>query len=441
MNPAIRISHLSKQYRIGSSQEASYRTLRETIMDSAARGWRRARALVSGNAAIRPAASSFWALDDVSLDVQPGEVIGVIGRNGAGKSTLLRILSRITEPTSGRVELRGRVASLLEIGTGFHFELTGRENIFLNGAILGMKRREIARRFDEIVAFADIGGFLDTPVKRYSSGMHVRLAFAVACHLEPEILLVDEVLAVGDHAFQRKCLGKLDQVSRSGRTVLFVSHNMPAVANLCQRVAVLERGRLTYLGECRRGVAHYLDGQREAGAGEVDLSQHANRRPGCQPILQRLRLIDANGQTSGGLRCGDPCAIELLVRSDRPVNNLHFRIGVEDASRTRLFTVATDLSDTGPVPIDGLRRLTCSLDSLPLAPGQYSASVDVSALRGHPIDAVDHAVWFDVIAADFYGNGKMPDSDWGQFVARSRWEVADAEEEAGIPSASMGAMT
>src|SRR5256714_11108201 len=231
MQPAIRVDSLSKLYRVGARQHG-YKTLRETIVDTCTAPWRRIRQSFvprteANETGVRLVGENFWALKDVSFEVQPGEVVGIIGRNGAGKSTLLKILSRITEPTSGRVELRGRVGSLLEVGTGFHPELTGRENIYMNGSILGMSRREIARKFDEIVAFAEVERFLDTSVKRYSSGMYVRLAFAVAAHLDPEILVVDEVLAVGDAEFQKKCLGKMDEVAHEkGRTVLFVSHNM-----------------------------------------------------------------------------------------------------------------------------------------------------------------------------------------------------------------------
>src|SRR5438046_3463094 len=229
--PAIRVQNLSKQYRIGTADRRN-RTFREAVNDAAVAPFRRLKSLGNGGAS----EETIWALKDVSFDVQPGEVVGIIGRNGAGKSTLLKILSRITKPTSGRVEIRGRVASLLEVGTGFHSELTGRENVYLNGAILGMARREIDRKFDEIVAFAEVEKFIDTPVKRYSSGMYLRLAFAVAAHLEPEILVVDEVLAVGDAAFQKKCLGRIGEVAQGGRTVLFVSHNMGAIRSLCTEV-------------------------------------------------------------------------------------------------------------------------------------------------------------------------------------------------------------
>jgi homopolymeric O-antigen transport system ATP-binding protein len=246
----IKIEHLSKQYRLGATH-AAHESLREGLAAALKTAFSRQNNGVDGPNII-------WALNDVSFEVSRGEVLGIIGRNGAGKSTLLKILSRITDPTSGRIELYGRVGSLLEVGTGFHPELTGRENIFLNGVIMGMKRRELARKFDEIVAFAEIDRFIDTPVKRYSSGMYVRLAFAVAAHLEPEILIVDEVLAVGDEIFQKKCLGKMAKIADEGRTVLFVSHNMPAIINLCPRVILIESGKVARDGRSSDVVSYYL---------------------------------------------------------------------------------------------------------------------------------------------------------------------------------------
>ena len=247
---AIKVQHLGKQYRLGGKQ-ASYSTFRETLVNAAAipLQWLKGERKTDQN--------TFWALDDVSFEVNQGDAIGIIGRNGAGKSTLLKILSRITSPTRGRVDLYGRVGTLLEVGTGFHPELSGRENIYLNGAILGMSRIEITRKFDEIVAFSEIERFLDTPVKHYSSGMYVRLAFAVAAHLEPEILVVDEVLAVGDAAFQKKCLGKMGDVAHEGRTVLFVSHNMNAIKRLCAKTIYLEKGQISFYGDTAEAVQYY----------------------------------------------------------------------------------------------------------------------------------------------------------------------------------------
>lgn len=258
--PIITVENLGKCYRVGhqSARRERYTALRDVLARNAAEIVRKTRDLFSGRQIVQgDVVEDFWALKDVSFDVEPGEVVGIIGRNGAGKSTLLKVLSRITEPTTGRVTLRGRVASLLEVGTGFHPELTGRENIFLNGAILGMSRNEIRRKFDEIVDFAEVETFLDTPVKRYSSGMYVRLAFAVAAHLEPEILIVDEVLAVGDAEFQKKCLGKMGDVARGGRTVLFVSHNLSAISSLCGTAILLQNGRISFKGTVGEAIQNY----------------------------------------------------------------------------------------------------------------------------------------------------------------------------------------
>src|SRR5450432_1414451 len=258
MTTAISIDKLSKRYWIRSSSSYRYQSLRDDLARLAMSPVRAVGRLLSRGPQASAVTEEFWALKDVSLEIEQGSVVGIIGRNGAGKSTLLKILSRITEPTRGRIEIEGRVASLLEVGTGFHPELTGRENLFLNGAILGMSRAEIRKKFDEIVAFAEVEKFLDTPVKRYSSGMYVRLAFAVAAHMEPEILVVDEVLAVGDHQFQEKCMGKMRDVGRSGRTILFVSHNMTAIQNLCSRAVMLKDGKVLVDGSVEDCLANYL---------------------------------------------------------------------------------------------------------------------------------------------------------------------------------------
>src|SRR5262245_39912373 len=288
MRPIIKVENLSKQYRIVARQ-APYSTLRDSITEAlrAPFGWLRRNGNREGDA--------IWALKDVSFEVNPGEVVGVIGRNGAGKSTLLKILSRITEPTTGQVDIYGRVGSLLEVGTGFHPELSGRENVYLNGAILGMKRGEIDQKFDEIVSFAEVEDFIDTPVKHYSSGMYTRLAFAVAAHLEPEILVVDEVLAVGDAEFQKKCLGKMRDVGLEGRTVLFVSHNTGAVLNLCKQVIVMANGRVQYQGQAYEGVNLYHQDGPALCEGEIDLSHHSSRRPGSLPLIKAIRLLDRSG--------------------------------------------------------------------------------------------------------------------------------------------------
>ena len=306
--PAIEVSGLGKHYVI--RHESRHDNLRDTLHHTARRVWRKLRWGTSF------ATEDFWALRDVSFSIQPGEVVGIIGRNGAGKSTLLKILSRITEPTRGRVTLRGRIASLLEVGTGFHPDLSGRENIFLNGAILGMSRVEIRKKFDEIVTFAEVEKFIDTPVKHYSSGMYVRLAFAVAAHLEPEILIVDEVLAVGDATFQRKCLGKIQSVADTeGRTVLFVSHNTSAVQNLCSRTLLLTRGELAFDGPVAPGLQRYLTAGIQAGGRAVD---HQSVHPGS-PV--RCLALTINGQSDDYLGLPDaqaPLAIELLLEVNAP---------------------------------------------------------------------------------------------------------------------------
>ena len=300
--PAIEVSSVSKRYTI--QHESRHDNLRDTLHHTARKLWRRFRWRTGFRT------EEFWALRGVSFTVQPGEVVGIIGRNGAGKSTLLKILSRITEPTAGKVTLRGRIASLLEVGTGFHPDLTGRENIFLNGAILGMQRTEITRKFDEIVAFAEIERFLDTPVKRYSSGMYVRLAFAVAAHLEPEILIIDEVLAVGDAAFQKKCLGKMQHVAtHEGRTVLFVSHNTSAVQHLCTRALVMNHGELTFDGPVAQGLQNYLEAGTEKTGRAVD---HQSTFSTDCPL--RCTALTVNGRPEDKLAVADtlsPLAIEL----------------------------------------------------------------------------------------------------------------------------------
>ena len=368
---------------------------------------------------------TIWALKDISFDVQPGEVLGLIGRNGAGKSTLLKIVSRITEPSSGRVRLRGRVGSLLEVGTGFHSELTGRENIYLNGAILGMSRQEIRRQFDDIVAFAEISKHLDTPVKRYSSGMYMRLAFAVASHLNPDILLVDEVLAVGDQAFQKKCLGRMGEIGRSGRTVLFVSHNMATIMSLCDHVLVLDRGAVVFSGEAKRGIELYTSQNTSSRGGEMDLSDHPYRTAGSAAILRKVRLLDASGSATDQFLCGDPITVELTATPATGQTELHFGIQVEDSLARRLFTVSTYLSASRVRPVTCPRRIRCHVNELPLPPGRYRISLHAGPWQHVEQETIDEAIWFEVNPSDFYKNGRMPRSVRGMFLVRSRWQDED----------------
>ncbi|HVO47220.1 MAG TPA: ABC transporter ATP-binding protein [Steroidobacteraceae bacterium] len=319
----------------------------------------------------------FWALREVSFDVRRGQRLAIIGRNGAGKSTLLKILSRITEPSRGRIVLRGRVASLLEVGTGFHAELTGRENVFLNAAILGMSRAEIRRKFDEIVAFSEVERFLDTPVKRYSSGMTVRLAFAVAAHLEPEILIVDEVLAVGDAAFQRKCLGKMREVAGQGRTILFVSHNMAAVEALCDVGILLTRGRLSFLGDVRSAIGAYAAENSAIAAGTVDLAAHRDRRSGPRQYAQFLRLsvLDAHGQPTGVLRMGERVTFRMEIDVQQARDDYEIGVRIGTLYGIYVHQLVSNWEGFQSIPGPGPCVIDASIERLQLFPGDYQVDV------------------------------------------------------------------
>ena len=336
--PIIEIRGLGKLYQINATRE-SYLSLREEAMKWLTPSGRKKQA----------AREEFWALKDVDLDVQEGEAVGIIGRNGAGKSTLLKILSRITPPTEGEVAMRGRVASLIEVGTGFHPELTGRENVYLNGAILGMSRAEIKRKFDEIVSFADVEKFLETPVKRYSSGMYVRLAFAVAAHLEPEILVIDEVLAVGDAQFQKKCLGRMREVARGGRTVLFVSHNMGAISQLCPTCVWLDQGRIKSMGATEGVVTAYLKDSDASGGTGVAVFKEDSKK---EAQLRRVRLMDQAGDVTQKFDCDQPIVIDLVFQVHKKLPGLY---GYLELSRMDGTTVmVSDSLDSRSNPLDNL---------------------------------------------------------------------------------------
>lgn len=353
---AIRVEHLSKQYRLGG-RLAGYRTFREAMLKALAAPvrWMRGE---------RKTIETFWALDDVSFEIKQGEVLGIIGRNGAGKSTLLKILSRITKPTKGRVDLYGRVASLLEVGTGFHPELSGRDNIYLNAAILGMNRAEINRKFDEIVDFAEVEKFLDTPVKYYSSGMYVRLAFSVAAHLEPEILIVDEVLAVGDAEFQKKCLGKMDDVAHEGRTVLFVSHNMAAIRKLCTNGILLEHGSIVKSGN--------IDVVVEAYSGDNTATQEFEpfRIAALGVEIQRITL---NENAGGMILPFKPLSINIDILAEKEVSGIGLQVTIaNDAVDGILFSSNTkQTKDMDIRLIKGMNKITCSINSLNICSGRY----------------------------------------------------------------------
>ena len=371
---------------------------------------------------------TIWALKDVSFTVEQGEVLGIIGRNGAGKSTLLKILSRVTAPTSGHVKVKGRIASLLEVGTGFHPDLTGRENIYLNGAILGMTREEVNRKFDEIVDFSGVEKFIDTPVKRYSSGMFVRLAFAVAAHLEPEILLVDEVLAVGDVEFQKKCLGKMSNIAGEGRTVLFVSHNMGSIESLCQQVMLLEGGRFDRLGDPAEIILFYLSSSneitREVG---LDLSNHPNRQPGMQKILKRIELSSQGFQLSN-IQSGKPLTIKIFYKIDEFEKGLRFGIGIETSNGVRVL----NLSPTQQAP-DLLKNdpqqgvLICEIPSLHLLLGTYQIILFVANSVTN-IDIIRSAISFNVIEADVFKTGQYPRSGHGLYFEPAVWKYSRNED-------------
>jgi homopolymeric O-antigen transport system ATP-binding protein len=421
---AIRVEHLGKRYRIG--QRERYGALRDTLAELVAVPFRRLKT-VGGRGATR-GEDAIWALRDVSLEVEHGEVLGIIGHNGAGKSTLLKILSRITEPTEGRAEVFGRVGSLLEVGTGFHPELTGRENIYLNGAILGMKRSEITRRFDEMVAFAEVERFIDTPVKRYSSGMYLRLAFAVAAHLEPEILLVDEVLAVGDAAFQKKCLGRMGDVAREGRTVLFVSHNLPSIEKLCNRVIVIDGGRITIQGDPVTCIAAYLGGRSEPRAG-LDLAAVPRLDPRLTPVFTSLELRDAEGNPVSVVGCGEPLEFHLDYAAPTDIANPSFGLIISSGMGTPLFFLQTraQLGLWDKASRDG--RVVCRLDSVPLVPGDYLLTL--GCLTGEKqLDLLEHVTSFSVEPRDYFNSGYLPHHLNGPVLIRGEWDLTGARANA-----------
>jgi lipopolysaccharide transport system ATP-binding protein len=381
---AIRCQGLSKQYRIGERE--SYKALRDVITDAAAAPFRRLRSAVrngNGSSVRNPQSDirnsdSFWALSDVSFEVGRGEVVGIIGRNGAGKSTLLKILSRITKPTAGQAEIHGRVGSLLEVGTGFHPELTGRENIYLNAAILGMRKTEVERKFDEIIAFAEVEKFVDTPVKRYSSGMYVRLAFAVAAHLEPEILIVDEVLAVGDAQFQKKCLGKIGEVAQGGRTVLFVSHNMGAIRNLCASAIWLEEGRIVGQGNAVQIVDQYLHSITRSSGSSIELSQ-AKRYPG---FGERMRLRSIEFNQGKPVLHGEALTIKIEFETTSEIHGAAVGFGFSSFEGTRLMSTDTDLLHLQKdLPKNFVGSVEGTIAQLQLQPGRYG--LDVGARSGN----------------------------------------------------------
>jgi lipopolysaccharide transport system ATP-binding protein len=410
---AIRAVNLTKEFTLGARQ-TRHDTLRDVIADGVASWFRR-------GGADSDSPRSFFAVKDVSFDVKPGEVVGIVGRNGSGKSTLLKILSRITEPTAGYADVSGRVASLLEVGTGFHGELSGRENIYLNGAILGMRRAEIARKFDDIVEFAEVNRFIDTAVKHYSSGMYVRLAFAVAAHLEPEILLVDEVLAVGDLGFQRKCVGKMGEVARDGRTILFVSHNMAAVQSLCTAAHLLSEGRLAYSGTTSDVVAMYLSSFRESSS--VSLDERSDRAGDGSIRFTDMRVESADGTACEAIQSGQDVQFSVSYRACKGgLRHVEMSIDIFAESGQCMLIMNSEMAGRGFESIPDTGRFTCRIDRFPLSPGEYFATL-FCRVNGSISDWVQHACVVRVEAGDFFGSGRLPPATHGGFLAPQEWSV------------------
>ncbi len=410
----IKVENLSKEFVI-RHQAASYTALRDVITEKAKGIFRSSSAMSK---------ETFLALNDISFDVQQGDRVGIIGRNGAGKSTLLKVLSRIVSPTKGRITIDGRVASLLEVGTGFHPELSGRENIFLNGAILGMSKNEIKAKFDEIVAFSEVERFLDTPVKRYSSGMYVRLAFSVAAHLDPEILIVDEVLAVGDAQFQKKCLGKMQDVSRSGRTILFVSHNMAAIQSLCNRALYMQQGSLVTDGAVDSVIREYLSfGSQNAG---IDLSERKDRSGNGDLRFKKIDFLGSDLLPVGAFQSGANNTIRIYLEKKGSANpkQVSVSVAVDDAYGQRITHISNDATQQliAEITADEI-FVDITLPHLPLKEGQYSLTLFTSA-SGEIFDWVQNAAVLDVESGDFYGTGKLLPDGQGNFYLDYQYNVS-----------------
>ena len=415
MKPAIRAEGVAKCYQLGAAPTGDL-NLTEVLRRSVVGTFHKVRNLLMPG---RVDENGYWALRDVSFEVQPGEVVGIVGRNGAGKSTLLKVLSRITEPTRGRIEVRGRMGSLLEVGTGFHPELTGRENVYMNGSILGMTRREIRAKFDRIVEFAEIGKFLDTPVKRYSSGMYVRLAFAVAAHLEPEILVIDEVLAVGDAAFQKKCVDRMTELARSGRTILFVSHNMQLIPRLCRRAVMLEKGQVVRVGDAHSVTNQYME-RLLADTRAGDLRDKSHTGDGRARFLQ-VNLVDDAGTPQTQFVCGRDMIVRIVVDVKEAVPAAALRVDVQTVYGTRVVTGWTEEVGTAIDLKPGTRTFECRFRSLRLRPGQtVMLNLQMAASNTAILDAIDNAAVYDV-SADAQDHHLSTNPDQGVVVCDYDW--------------------
>lgn len=418
MSEVIKVENLSKRYIISHQKRERYTALRDVLTESAKKWGQRVLNPFAKNANSDPAREEFWALKDVSFDIRQGDRVGIIGRNGAGKSTLLKVLSRITEPTTGRVTLRGRVASLLEVGTGFHPELTGRENIFLNGAILGMTRVEIKKKFDEIVDFAEVEKFLDTPVKRYSSGMYVRLAFAVAAHLEPEILVVDEVLAVGDAQFQKKCLGKMEDIGKEGRTVLFVSHNMAAIENLCDICICLKDGCILTKGRTKDVILSYLSPENNQVSG--NLENRKDREGNGKIRTTKVVVRNSQGIEANFIHMGEPFSVEVYYKgtATNAIAGVILSNGwIEQLMRAYSFESYPDVLNlnTG--------KFTCYFEKNYLTGREYGISIWLGQ-TGECMDYIANCINLSIEPADVYKTGKKPDPKGGLFFTEHKWDFS-----------------
>ena len=439
MQPIISVRNIGKKYKLGATLGGrNYKTLRDILTQAAFGPFRKLTAAFRkepstggsnsspnnpitqspNNSITKPPNNSitkppnnpkeFWALKDISFDVNQGEVVGIIGRNGAGKSTLLKILSEITEPTEGEIRIRGRVASLLEVGTGFHPELSGRENVYMNGAILGMTKAEIDAKFDEIVAFAEMEKFIDTPVKRYSSGMSVRLAFAVAAHLEPEILLVDEVLAVGDVGFQKKCIGKMENVATEGRTVLLVSHNMGIIGSLCQRALLIDKGEIILDGNTSEAISVYTTNKSDPTETEIDLQNHENRLPGMKSMLRRIRLCDTNGNSKTDFMQGEKIVLEVKYDShlsSQPLAGSGFILYSMMGVRVGGFNTYMGAPPPHHLPSKGIIKFI--IENPALTPGGYYITISLGTHQNILVDKIENAISFMVLSCDIYKTGYL----------------------------------
>jgi lipopolysaccharide transport system ATP-binding protein len=434
MPPAVRVESLSKNYQLGAQGDPAYQTLRESLMGATQRMWQGLqkvgaplRRQEAYNAVEKP--GEFWALKDVSFEVRPGEVVGIVGRNGAGKSTLLKILSRITEPTAGRAEVRGRMGSLLEVGTGFHPELSGRENIYLNGSILGMSRREIARKFNEIVAFAEIEQFLDTPVKRYSSGMYVRLAFAVAAHLEPEILVVDEVLAVGDVAFQKKCMGKMSDVAHQGRTIFFVSHNLIAINSLCNRGLLLNRGQVARDGTAAEVVTEYERMSFSNRQGDKEPHVLFERPEGEDEAtfqITRVELLGMAGEPKPMVSTWDDVTVRVRYQARKHVKDGSVVIFLATLSGTPLLLLSTQPDSAVPMSIRvGEHYVDCHLKQLPLAAGTYVLGAGLAIPNKCYLCKEENLTRLTIHTTDVFGSGLLPTSSRALMALAHSWSIGE----------------